>query len=161
VNRLQNHYLFQDEKTDMFLGKYHSTIDHQNRLHIPSGISSAISGNVILTQGFDQNLWVLGQEAFEEVYRKITSLNLADPLARALMRMVLGGASSLDLGQTGEILIPDALRKFALLEDEAIIVGQGDYFEIWSPKVWDQQEAYLQDVSVSADRFAVLDLSRV
>ncbi len=50
-----------------------------------------------ITQGFDRNLQVLTAGAFQEIYRKVISLNIADPLARLLLRLILGTATELGM----------------------------------------------------------------
>jgi MraZ protein len=143
----------------MFLGKHYSTINNQSRIQIPLTAREAVSGSVFITQGFDRNLWVLSRNAFEEIYKKIVALNLTDPLARTLLRMILGGADASEISADGELVIPDHLRQFAQLETEAVIIGQGDYFEIWAPEFWRQQEINLQNVELNVDRFMTLNLS--
>ena len=51
------------------------------------------------------------------------------------------------------------LREEALLQGSAIIVGVGDYFEIWSPEHWAQQNEILRDTGTNTQRFAALNLS--
>ena len=65
----------------------------------------------------------------------------------------------MQLDRIGRTLVPQFLRDFAVLENEAIIVGVGEAVEIWSPKIWAEQEILLQDADANAQRFAELDLS--
>ena len=46
------------------------------------------------------------------------------------------------------------------LGGEAIVAGQGDYFEVWNPADWNLQMDQLQDIETNNQRFATLDLSR-
>jgi DNA-binding transcriptional regulator/RsmH inhibitor MraZ len=48
---------------------------------------------------------------------------------------------------------------FAGLEKEIILVGQGDYFEVWAPAQWEKQSAILLDTAANTGRFAHLDLA--
>ena len=57
------------------------------------------------------------------------------------------------------ILIPQFLRQVASLDGEAMLVGVGDYFEIWSPQQWEQKISLLNDTDANAQRFVGLDLS--
>jgi DNA-binding transcriptional regulator/RsmH inhibitor MraZ len=50
-------------------------------------------------------------------------------------------------------------REGADIQVDAVIIGAGDYVEIWSPKLWAAQREQLNDVNVTADRFAALDLA--
>jgi len=143
----------------LFLGKYTSILDAKNRLSIPSPFRTHILGGIYITQGFDRNLLVLTTAAFEEIYRRIKSLNIADPLARLLLRMILSSADGTGADEDGHITIPVELRKFANLGREVLFVGQGDYFEIWSADLWHQQEAQLQDAESNAVRFSTLTVA--
>jgi MraZ protein len=110
-----------------------------------------------MTQGFDRNLQVLTAGAFQQLYRQAVSLNVADPLARLLLRLVLGNAVEFPQARTG-LAIPDSLKEYAGLNENVLLIGQGDYFEIWAPDVWSEQEAELRDVKANASRFAALRL---
>jgi MraZ protein len=95
-------------------------------------------------------------EAFEELYERVTALNMADPLARLLVRMILSSAYKAEVGPDGTIPLSNKLKSFAQLEQDAILVGQGDFMEIWSPAVWEQQTAKLQQSEEDPARFASL-----
>lgn len=110
-----------------------------------------------MTQGFDRNLQVLTASAFEQLYRRAAALNVADPLARLLLRLFLSSAIELPQAKVS-ITIPDSLKEYAGLKDNVLVIGQGDYFEIWAPDLWSQQEAELQNVVANAGRFASLTL---
>jgi hypothetical protein len=40
-----------------------------------------------------------------------------------------------------------------------MLVGSGDYFEIWSIADWQAQNTAIQDIDANAQRFAALDIS--
>ncbi|HEX9091994.1 MAG TPA: hypothetical protein VF831_10920, partial [Anaerolineales bacterium] len=63
--------------------------------------------------------------------------------------------------KAGRILIPEFLSQTAGLSinQEAVLVGQGNYFEIWSPDEWALQQQALADPEANSERFKVLDLS--
>ena len=143
----------------MFLGKYASVLDSKNRLSVPSAFSDKVLDGVYMTQGFDRNLLVLTTDAFEEIYRRVKSLNIADPLARLLLRMILSTADRVETDKDGFITIPVELIRFANLDKEVLFIGQGDYFEIWSPGLWRKQEAQLNDADTNATRFSTLTIA--
>ncbi len=112
-----------------------------------------------MTRGFDRNLQVLSTGAFRQMYTRAMSLNIADPLARLLLRLFLGSAVELEPDKRGTVTVPDELKAFAGLHEDLLLVGQGDYFEIWAPDLWSQQEAQLQDVEANSSRFSTLGVS--
>jgi MraZ protein len=63
-----------------------------------------------------------------------------------------------EVDRSGRILLPQNLRQFLALNGEAMVVGQGEYFEIWTPIEWASQMQTLQDTEANAQRFAMLDL---
>jgi MraZ protein len=143
----------------LFLGHYPGQLKNSNLLSLPSDWRKLISGGIYLTQGFDQNLLILTTGTFHEIYLRITSLNITDPLARLLLRMFLGMASFLEMDEIGGIPLPVNLMEYANLKSEIVIVGQGDYLEIWSPDLWYQQQSQIQDAQANAQRFSTFTIA--
>lgn len=141
----------------MFLGKYARTLDVKNRITVPPAFQAELTGGAYMTQGFDRNVQVLTTNAFRQLYRQAASLNVADPLARLMLRLFLGSAIELPAGKS-KLTIPDSLRAYAGLGGNVLLIGQGDYLEIWSPEQWREQELQLQDAAANSGRFAALDL---
>mgnify|MGYP001050255983 CR=1 FL=1 len=98
-------------------------------------------------------------DAFERMSGRIARMSMTDPAVRQLRRLIYSHADRVDVDKAGRILIPQVLREIAGLDSEAMVVGQFDYFEIWSPEVWEQQNDVLKDTEANAKRFAVFDLS--
>ena len=143
----------------MFLGKLSTTLDPNNRFLVPGAFRAQLAGSAYLTQGFDRNLQVLTADAFQAIYRRVTSLNIADPLARLLLRLILGTATELGMGKNNRLMIPADLKNFANLHEDLVLVGQGDYFEIWSPEQWAGQETQLRDAETNSARFSLLTVA--
>ena len=138
----------------MFLGHHLSKLKRQNHLSLPSNWRKLISGGVYLTQGFDQNLLILTEDVFQEIYLQIASLNIADPLVRLLSRMILSKAIFLEMSEEGVIPLPANLMEYANLQNDFIIVGQGNYLEVWSPDQWEKQQSEINDTQANAQRFS-------
>ncbi len=144
----------------MFLGKYQHTLDNKGRLTIPSRFRELLAADgAYVTQGFDHNLMVYTAQAFDRIYQRVNRMNVTDANARLLKRLVFSTAERVEVDKAGRILIPEHLRLSAGLQSEAIVVGAGDYFEIWSPEAWAEQMAQINDTDANAQRFALLDLS--
>ncbi len=143
----------------MFLGQYRHSIDKKGRLTVPARFREALSEGAYLLRGFERNLMVLTAADFERIYRRVNALSMTDPLARQLKRLIFATASPVEVDRAGRILIPPYLREAVGLDEEAFVVGVGDYFEIWPPDGWEEQVAILDDAEANARRFAALDLS--
>jgi MraZ protein len=144
----------------MFLGQYQHNLDEKGRLMIPARYRELLAAGAFITQGFDKCLMVMTDVHFKEVYDRINAMNLADQNARLLRRHILSNAYSVEIDRVGRILVPQNLRQIIGLNGEAIVAGQGEYFEVWSPDVWNEQMNQLQDIEMNNQRFATLDLSR-
>ena len=144
----------------MFLGQFQHNLDEKGRLMIPARYRELLAAGAFITQGFDRCLMVMTDAYFAQVYDRINSMNLADPTARLLRRLILSNAYPAEVDKVGRILVPGNLRQVIALNGEAIVAGQGDYFEVWNPADWSQQMEQLQDIETNNQRFATLDLSR-
>src|SRR5574340_1272085 len=96
----------------LFLGKHGRTLDEKNRITVPPAFQAELTGGAYMTQGFDRNVQVLTAGAFQQLYRQAASLNIADPVARLLLRLILGNAIELRSGKS-TLAIPDSLRAYA------------------------------------------------
>jgi MraZ protein len=144
----------------MFLGRYHHTIDEKGRLTVPARYRDLLAAEgAYLTQGFDKNINVYPPKIFDRIFNRVNNLNMTDPSARLLRRLMFSNAEQVDLDKTGRILIPQFLREETRLGSEAVIVGMGDYFEIWSPDLWAGQTTMMEENEPNAMRFMDLNLS--
>jgi MraZ protein len=143
----------------MYLGQYHLNLDKDLSLTVPAGFRELFAQGAYVTRGFEQNLLVMSEQDFQGRYKQVAALNITDPNARLLQRLLLGNAVRLEINASGQVLLPPELMAFAGLEKEIILVGQGDYFEVWAPAQWEKQSAILLDTSANTGRFAHLDLA--
>ncbi|HEX6270522.1 MAG TPA: division/cell wall cluster transcriptional repressor MraZ [Anaerolineales bacterium] len=143
----------------MFLGQFQHNLDEKGRLMIPARYRELLAAGAFITQGFDNCLMVMTEVYFKQVYDRINSMNLTDPTTRLLRRLILSSAYPIEIDRVGRILVPQNLRQAIGLDSEAIVAGQGEYFEVWTPAAWNDQLAQLQDVETNNQRFAALDLS--
>jgi MraZ protein len=84
---------------------------------------------------------------------------MTDPEARAIRRVLFGGASEVSIDSNGRILLPSFLREYAELDGESFLVGVGEYFEIWRADAWEHELVDVMDADVNAKRFTDFDIS--
>jgi MraZ protein len=144
----------------MFLGQFYHNLDDKGRLTVPSRYRDLLlPAGAYIMQGFDQNLIVLPSDNYEEQFQRIRQLSMTDPDARSLRRLFFSTADRVEVDKAGRILIPQFLRTYAGLECALVLVGMGDYFEIWSPEAWKVQFEQLQDPQLNSDRFSAFSLA--
>lgn len=151
---LQN--TFHPGDTHLLLGLYSTILETGNRIELPVDFAEQFEDELFITQGFDRNIMALTMDAFEEVYERVTSVNIADPLARLLLRMILSSAYKAEIESDGTIQVSKSLKEFAQLEKDVVLVGQGDFIEIWSAEFWEQQTKQLSETEMDPGRFASL-----
>lgn len=144
----------------MFLGQFYHNLDDKGRLTVPSRFREKLSsGGAYVMQGFEKNLMVLPELTFEAVSHRVQKMSMTDPTARLLRRLLFSTADRVEMDKSGRILLPQFLRQSASLDTGVVVVGGGDYFEIWAPEEWSNQAEQLLDAQANADRFSPLFLS--
>lgn len=129
----------------MFTGTHVHTIDAKGRLSLPSGFRKNLSGDLMVTKGFEGCLQVFSQEAYENFVETFTAAGSIEPRVRKVSRYFMAGSAPVELDGAGRIRIPQPLREFAELEKSVLVIGNGDHIELWNPKDW---EDYMSDISV-------------
>ncbi|MBN1146515.1 MAG: division/cell wall cluster transcriptional repressor MraZ [Anaerolineales bacterium] len=138
----------------MFFGQFCHNLDDKGRLTVPARYRDLlVPDGAYVMQGFDRNLMVLPRLAFEFLSRQINSQSVTDPKARMLRRLLFATADRVEVDRAGRILIPQFLRDAAGLQNSVVVVGSGEYFELWSPEEWQIQAEKLQDVQANAEQF--------
>ena len=83
---------------------------------------------------------------WEDIEQKLVKLPSLNKQARRLQRLMVGYATEIDLDGHGRILLPRELREFASLGRQAILLGQGNKFELWDEESWNEKrDAWLSD----------------
>ena len=128
----------------MFRGFSTVSVDNKGRLAIPSRFRDRLTliaeGRVILTLNpLDRALWLYPFPEWELIETKLAALSDFDRQSRRAKQMMRGYATDLQLDAQGRILVPQELREFAELKRQAVILGQGNKFEIWDAAVWTAQ----------------------
>lgn len=120
----------------MFLGNHNHNLDTKGRLAIPARFRDELADGLVLTRGFDTCIALYPMEAWESLAERINELSIADTDVRQFRRMVFSEAVDVQLDSQGRILVPAALRAFAGIEREVVVIGVHSSVEIWSPERW-------------------------
>ena len=127
----------------MFRGPSKVTLDAKGRLAIPSRhrerILTRANGALVATVDRDYCLLIYPLPEWEEVERKLVRLPSLNKVARKLQRLMLGYATELEMDSQGRILLPKEHREFAGIERDAILIGQGNKFELWDEQRWNER----------------------
>jgi MraZ protein len=59
---------------------------------------------------------------------------------------MVGYATEVDMDGSGRILVSKELREFASLDKQAMLIGQGNKFELWDEATWNEKrDAWLNE----------------
>ena len=128
----------------MFRGFSTVTVDSKGRLAIPSRFRERLlvlaDGCLVQTLNpMDHSLWLYPLNEWELIEKKLAELSDFDKQSRRTKQMMRGYASDCQLDSQGRILIPQELREYAQLQKQAVVLGQGNKFEIWNHASWEEQ----------------------
>jgi len=122
----------------MFIGEYKHTIDNKKRLAIPSKFRKELEGKAVITRGLDSCLVIYPLKEWEKMAKKLENLPTSQIEARNFARIMLSGASEVELDKLGRILVPDFLKNYAFLKKNAAILGLSNRIEIWDEEKWEE-----------------------
>ena len=127
----------------MFRGATNLSMDAKGRLAVPAKHRDALltqsAGNVVLTAHPHGCLLMYPQPAWEPIQAKMMALSSFDKHSASLQRLLVGYAEDITIDAVGRMLVSPALREFADLEKEVMLVGQGGHFEMWNMTTWRKQ----------------------
>lgn len=131
----------------MFRGSSFHTIDGKGRIIVPARFRDQIKGsgqNALMVSQMDRCLVCYTFDEWNKIENKILCLAEKSPSMRRFRRVFIGGAHECVCDKQDRILIPPALRQYAHLEKEIVIVGVLDHLEIWSRDNWEQENLALE-----------------
>lgn len=142
----------------MFKGEYQQLLDDRGRIIVPAKMREALGQEIVMTKGLDQCLFVYSTTGWEDINDRAKKLSLTNPAARAFLRTLYSGAMDVELDKQKRALIPPALRKYAGLERDVVIIGVGTRVEIWDKDKWDEySEKSAAEYEAIAEKLAGLE----
>lgn len=144
----------------LLTGEFNHSIDAKGRLIIPSKFRDILGEDFVITKGMDGCLFLYPNNEWKIFEDKLRTLPLTNKNARTFVRFFLGSAVDGGLDKQGRVLISSALRSFAGLEKEVVLVGVLDRVEIWDKAKWDKNNAIAEeDMDDIASQMEELGLS--
>lgn len=135
----------------MFIGEYTHSIDTKKRLAVPSKFRGELGGRVVVTRGLDQCLFVYPMKTWESLAEKLGNMPVGEAGTRSFIRLMLAGATDVEVDSQGRILLPDYLKSYAGLEREVTVAGLFNRLEIWDTEKWNgyKEEAEKQSGDIA------------
>ena len=118
----------------MFLGKYRAFFTGKNRIILPKKFRAELGRevNFYLVAGLDGELWGFESREWQKEADRRLSVSITEIIGRRERRVFFGMAEEAKLDGQGRFVLSQELVDVAGLQDEVVLLGCGDHFEIWS-----------------------------
>ncbi len=128
----------------VFRGVTQLALDGKGRLAIPTRFRDALAprredgtpDTLVLTVDPSHCLLLYPRAIWDPIQDRLMSLSSFNAEVRSLQRLLVGYASEAELDAAGRILVSPALRRFASLDHDVVLAGQGNKFEVWDAAKW-------------------------
>ena len=90
-----------------------------------------------------------------ELMRDIREMQNSDPGKVVLKRIIGSESEQVAVDKSGRICLPEAMAKAAGIEDQAVLVGLLDRFEIWNPERYEKVK--LSDAIMAQEAFKMME----
>jgi len=137
------------------IGTYECKIDVKGRLLIPSAFKRQLApvipkGFVLKRAVFQNCLELYPLEQWEELIKKVNSLNRFRKKNNDFIRRFTAGVKFIELDSNGRLLIPRDLIEFSNIKREVTLSTSVNIIEIWD------KSSYEKAIADSRDDFAQL-----
>jgi len=124
----------------MLQGEYNHNIDEKGRLIVPAKLRNEIGDSYMICKGMDGNLLMYSIIEWDKFASNLEKLPRMNANARKLVRHFLGSAHEGSFDKQGRVLVPQALRTYANLDKEIVLLGMQDKVEIWDKSLREEEE---------------------
>jgi len=129
----------------VFLGTHAPRLDEKGRLILPAKYREELAGGVVITKGQERCLYVFPQEEFTRITEALRTAPVTAKSVRDYSRVFFASASDELPDKQGRITVPTALRSYAGLERDCVVIGANTRLEIWDTQAWDTYLAAQED----------------
>ena len=126
----------------LFLGTHAPRLDEKGRMVLPAKFREAFAEGLVMTKGQERCLYVFPVAEFARVTEAMRAAPVTSKGARDYMRVFFAGASDEVPDKQGRVTVPAALRDYAGLSRDCVVIGAGTRMEVWDAATW---SAYLAE----------------
>lgn len=123
-------------RTVVFLGTHTPRLDDKGRLILPAKFRDPLARGLVVTKGQDRCLVIWPEEEFRRYADTLRAASLTSERARGFTRVFFSSAFDEVPDKQGRITIPPALREYAGLTRDLVVVGADTRIEVWDAQAW-------------------------
>ena len=123
---------------DLFISKFNNKIDKKGRVSLPSSFRNVLpksnKNEIILYKSIKtKSIEGCGVQRLNEIAKRINNLDFFSEDYDDFTTSIFSEVVTANIDKEGRFLIPENLKKYANLKNEAAFFGQGHFFQIWEP----------------------------
>ena len=120
----------------LFLGTHTPRLDAKGRLALPARFRQDLEGGLVITKGQERCLFVFPLAEFARITDVLSAAPVTQRAARDYSRVFFASASQETPDLQGRVTLPPALREYAGLTRECVVIGANTRVEIWDAEAW-------------------------
>lgn len=122
-----------------FTGQYEHSLDDKGRLTIPARLRARLGDHFVLTIAPPEPCLALYPDAtWLDFCTKLEAAARKDARYRSFVRHLFANTEEVSLDSQGRVVVPQALRDYATVDRDVVLVGTLTRVEIWSAAGWAQ-----------------------
>jgi len=129
----------------VFLGTCSPRLDEKGRLFLPAKFRDELAAGLVITKGQERCLYVFAQTEFAGITERLREAPLTARTARDYIRVFFASAHDEVPDKQGRITVPPALRDYAGLTRDCVVIGANTRVEIWDSQAWADYLAASED----------------
>ena len=125
-------------------GTFESTLDDKGRVSIPARLRERYGGELVITHGMQPSAWIMTPAVWEQVQAKLdkAASALSEDEYLDLQYQYVLPAQVVEIDKSRRIALPSAIRKYARLNRECLVLSAENRLELWDAEFfW----TYLQE----------------
>ncbi|WP_300605114.1 division/cell wall cluster transcriptional repressor MraZ [Trebonia sp.] len=129
----------------MFLGTHAPKLDEKGRLFLPAKYRDELAAGVVITKGQERCLYVFPHDEWDRITGALSEAPVTAKSVRDYSRVLFASASDEVPDRQGRITVPPALRGYAGLQRDCVVIGANTRLEIWAAQAWETYLAAQED----------------
>ena len=118
------------------IGEFECKLDAKGRMVLPAALKRQLPNvereGLVVNRGFEKHLVFYTREEWDQITKKLASLNQFNQKNRMFVRAFTRGATELSMDAAGRVLLPKSLLDYAEIKNVVVLACQFNKIEVWS-----------------------------
>ncbi len=123
----------------MLSNNFKHNVDAKNRLFVPAKYREELGETFVVSQSIRGNYLKIYSHAEWEKYIAPIKL-LPRKTSEEALRFLIGNSIEVSPDAQGRIILPNSMLQFASITKGTVIIGCGDYAEIWAEESYENNQ---------------------